>query len=383
MPGDLVGYDLTIWASKCETFDELRPRLKSIFKKWACQKEKGVENGAIHWQIRGHLHTKRSIDYVIKNFADVSCNGHWSPTSKGTHGKSDFNYVLKADTRVEGPWTDQDVPKERPPLTRQLQAFLEQEPYPWQSWLRAEVQHLDDRSIKVVFDPIGNNGKSICAEWLEYDGLAYEIPPMTLMEDIMQCCMGTDAQPAYLVDMPRAMKKDKLAGFYSGLEALKNGVMYDKRYSFKKRRIDRPQVIVFTNVLPDFTLMSPDRWEVWCMQSDHSVQRMPWCDLEPTAKRQRMLEPEPVPDVTHAASVSSVPWPMGPRERPVHPDVDKPRPNVPLADGYAWKLSLQYGWQQVPVLPATISPTQPFQCTLGTGWHARDTVVLDSSDGES
>ena len=84
----------------------------------------------------------------------------------------------------------------------------------------------------------------------------------------MQCCMGVSPQKCYLIDIPRAMKKDKLASFYSGLEALKNGVMYDKRFHFKKRRIDRPQVIVFTNTLPDWDLMSRDRWQVWRMLPD-------------------------------------------------------------------------------------------------------------------
>jgi len=87
----------------------------------------------------------------------------------------------------------------------------------------------------------------------------------------MQCCMGIPPQKAYLIDMPRGMKKEKLAGFYSGLEALKNGTMYDKRHSFRKRRIDRPQIWVFTNHIPDVTLMSRDRWIIYQMteERDH------------------------------------------------------------------------------------------------------------------
>lgn len=115
----------------------------------------------------------------------------------------------------------------------------------------------------MIFDAVGNNGKSIFCEWLEYNDLAFEVPPFRLMEDLMQCCMCVPKQKAYLIDMPRAMKKDKLGEFYSGIESLKNGTMYDKRFKFKKRRIDRPQIFVFTNVLPDFELMSKDRWQVY------------------------------------------------------------------------------------------------------------------------
>lgn len=108
---------------------------------------------------------------------------------------------------------------------------------------------------------------------MEYEGLAYEVPPFRLMEDIMQCAMGVKAQKCYIIDMPRALKKDKLSEFYSGLECLKNGVCYDKRYSFKKRRMDRPQIAVFTNVEPCWAYMSLDRWEIYDMKPDFSLEK--------------------------------------------------------------------------------------------------------------
>lgn len=60
--------------------------------------------------------------------------------------------------------------------------------------------------------------------------------------------------------MPRGMKKDKLGEFYAGIEIIKNGVAYDKRYTAKKIRFDRPNIFVFTNMLPVFELLSKDRW---------------------------------------------------------------------------------------------------------------------------
>ena len=75
------------------------------------------------------------------------------------------------------------------------------------------LQTEDDRTIHLVYDPIGNAGKSIFCEWLEYHGHAYEIPPFRAMEDIMQCVMSIKTQKAFIIDMPRAMKKDKLENF--------------------------------------------------------------------------------------------------------------------------------------------------------------------------
>ncbi len=67
----------------------------------------------------------------------------------------------------------------------------------------------------------------------------------------MQCVMGVPPAETYLIDLPRAMQKERMASFFSGIEALKNGVMYDKRYHFKKRRINRPCIVVFSNKEPN------------------------------------------------------------------------------------------------------------------------------------
>tara|TARA_B100001094_G_C18129895_1_gene771633 strand:+ start:376 stop:912 length:537 start_codon:yes stop_codon:yes gene_type:complete len=164
---------------------------------------------------------------------------------------------------------------------RQLVAFEKLKKYPWQEKLLEWCEQTDDRSIKLIHDEIGNSGKSIVSEFLEYHGKALKVPPLTQMEDIMQFAMSFKAQKVYLIDMPRAMKKDKLAGFYSGLECLKNGYVYVyKRYAAKRRRFDRPQVIVFTNVLPEWSFMSSDRWEPWTMTKKHDLERYWHCPKE-------------------------------------------------------------------------------------------------------
>ncbi len=98
---------------------------------------------------------------------------------------------------------------------------------------------------------------------MEYKGIAEEVPPYRLMDDIFQWVCTRPIKPIYIFDMPRGMKKDKLADFYSGIEIIKNGVAFDKRHSAKKIRFNRPRIIVFTNELPVLELMSTDRWKIW------------------------------------------------------------------------------------------------------------------------
>lgn len=248
------------------TVPQMHARLSEMAKKYCFQLERG-DSGYMHYQIRCSLFKKRRCQEVARIFnVDGWMFGGISPSSKASLEKEAF-YVMKADTRVEGPWTDQDYKKPKE-LTRQMAEFSAYEPYPWQKDVLRMATEWDKRTIHWIYDPAGNNGKTDLCEWMEYKDLAIEVPPMRLLEDIMACVMDQPPAKCYLIDFPRAMKKEKLYDFYSGIESLKNGVQFDKRYHFKKRRIDRPNVFVFANVQPNLDCMSRDRWCVWTIDAE-------------------------------------------------------------------------------------------------------------------
>lgn len=279
MKSPVVGFDFTVYKNHNEwglDSAKLITELRQWCKKWTFQLEKCPTTDRLHFQGRCHLFSKKRESEIA---SQCTFKAHWTPTCDAVHQGQNFNYVMKADSRIEGPWIDTEY-EEPPVLTRQLVNFTQHEKRPWQKQVEEWCGELDDRSIKLIFDEIGNSGKSIMSEYLEYQGLAFEIPPLKDMEDIMQFCMSFKSQKVYLIDMPRAMKKDKLCGFYSGLESLKNGYVYDKRYAAKRRRFDRPQVVVFTNVMPEWSYMSKDRWEPWVMQPDYSLKRFDFGDSE-------------------------------------------------------------------------------------------------------
>lgn len=249
-------YALTLPVS-LNTFDTVRTVFKGWAKKWCFQREAGDENGYDHWQCQISLIKKRRLQEILPKLVNAGLKfGKMSPLS--AEGRENI-YCMKEDTKIEGPWKDTDP--DPPPFTKQLEQI--QELYPWQKTIITMLKDWDARSIDVIYDPVGNIGKSGFCEYLEYHGHAYEIPMMRLMEDIMQCVYDVPTHKCYLIDMPRAMKKDKLFDFYSGIECLKNGQVYDKRYKFKKRRMNRPRVFIFTNNVPPESMMSRDRWDVW------------------------------------------------------------------------------------------------------------------------
>lgn len=262
-----VGYDFTLKAEG-QDLERILAFLREWCKEWVFQLEAGDETGYKHYQGRCRLIKKRRPCELKTKWHDIMPGIHVTPTSGPAFTQKEFCYVMKADTRIEGPWSSNDVQKT---MTRRLKEFMDREMYPWQKKIIEMAKVYDDRTVKIILDTIGTRGKSTIAEYMEYHDLAYDLPPMLAMEDIMQACMGIPAQKAYIIDMPKGLRKEKLASFYAGIECLKNGVMYDKRYAFKKRRIDCPQIFVFTNHRPDTNLLSKDRWVGYEITVDYDL----------------------------------------------------------------------------------------------------------------
>jgi len=296
-----VGYDITIWQSQIPTSVECIAFLQEIAKKWAFVLERCPTTGTPHYQCRVKLKFKRTFQAVKNLVAAGTWYGNFSITSGNVHLGQDFNYVIKTDTLIEGPFTSQDDHEPRV-LTRQLGEFLKCELYPWQQQILADAQVFDNRYIDIIFDTKGNCGKSIFAEYLHYKRIARMIPPMNDIQDLCAFVLGMPKSKAYLIDMPRGMKKDKLGQFYAGLETFKNGYCYDKRYAPQECFFDRPRIFVFTNTLPQFSLMSLDRWRVFEMKSDFVLSEM---DINAPKKYKRKREPvesESCPSVANESS---------------------------------------------------------------------------------
>lgn len=246
--------------------------LKSLAKKWGFQQEIGEKTGYKHYQIRMSLIKKTTKNNLINLLKQTNLSGaHVSPTSNNC--KDIYYYCTKEQTRVPNtkPYTDKDKPP--PEMTRQLREFLKFEPYEWQKQAYDIALSTNCREINFIYDPQGNNGKSIFCEWLDYEEIADEIPTSNSYEEISSYVCSRRGQGfksnCYLIDMPRGLKKEKLAQFYSGIETIKNGICFDKRYSASKIRFDRPQIIIFTNTVPKETeCLSKDRWKIYCLNQE-------------------------------------------------------------------------------------------------------------------
>jgi len=261
----VCGYDVR-WNADELTPEDIKDSLNGIVKKFVFQKEKG-DSGYIHYQGRISLVKKRRKNALLNLFGDLKPN-YCEPTVNFEFFRGDAFYQMKEDTRIDGPWTNKDEVRYQ---TKQLLYFKGLELRPYQQAIIDKCSQFDLRTIDLIWDTKGNIGKSLLSEYLDYEGLAEEVPAFRLMDDIFQWVCSRPVKKSYLIDMPRGMKKDRLGDFYSGIEVIKNGVAYDKRYHAKKIRFDRPRIFVFTNTLPNLSMLSMDRWKIWRVNDDYEL----------------------------------------------------------------------------------------------------------------
>lgn len=256
--------------------DKLRSALKQLAKHFIFQEEKGHETGYLHYQGRLSLIKKARKHEALKLFESlgVPAPNFFEPTV-GAPKSFDYNcYAGKADSRVNGPWTDKDA--EAAYIPRQYRNKLDKL-YPFQKIIFDSAKEFEDRIINLIFCPDGNKGKSTIASLCELFAKGIDLPPVNDADRLIQSCCDIciakqvrDPSPIF-VDLPRAMNKDRLNGIYTAIEQIKKGKLYDLRYTYKEWWIDSPQIWVFSNIRPDLSMLSKDRWKVWSIDENKEL----------------------------------------------------------------------------------------------------------------
>lgn len=231
--------------------DSICDSLKIHCKKWSFQKERG-EDGYEHFQGRVSLKAKSRTPQKLSGFDKMN----WSVTSN-ENSTNDF-YVTFEETRIEGPWRDTDVSLYVPRQIRDIAKLR-----PFQEHIINDAKIWDTRTINIVIDTQGCNGKSTLKTYIGCHGIGRALPFTNDYKDICRMVMDTPKVPLYIIDIPRALKKEYMFNFFSGIETLKDGYAYDDRYHFREEYFDCPNIWVFTNVVPELEMLSKDRWKFW------------------------------------------------------------------------------------------------------------------------
>lgn len=277
MPSTLATWDVTWTLGEVETqvaISRMKALLKKECKKWAFQLERGHQKQLLHLQARVSLKNAVGTSAALAARWKVDPSWNFCPTSNPN--TRNFDYQLKEDTRVEGPWTDQDRDEYVP---RQFRG-LEDRMLPFQQEIWEGFERCEWRNVYSVIDPTGSKGKSTLASLCDLHGRGIDMPVCNdgekLMQAICDICMGRRIRDPKMVfiDLPRSLNQKKLAGLYTAIEQIKKGKLYDFRHSYKEWWIDSPQIWVFSNTMPNLQYLSADRWRFFTINDDRELVKL-------------------------------------------------------------------------------------------------------------
>lgn len=243
--------------------------IRPLCKKWAFQKEACPTTGRSHYQGRASLFKKKRHGELCNMLNETPLRGMDVSESSCNSLTDESFYVLKYDTRVEGPWTD--VTWKTPPyIPRQFRGLIDRV-WPWQQTVLDARHEFNDRIVNMVIDRPGCNGKSTCAALADLHYGCLDLPPVGDHKELLQVCcdilMAKENRDPGLVfvDLPRGLTHDskKFAPFMVAIEQIKKGKVFDMRFHYKEWWFDSPSVWVFANHPPDLKMMSKDRWRFW------------------------------------------------------------------------------------------------------------------------
>jgi len=230
------------------------------------------EGGRHHYQGRAGFKQSHRMTALPKDFAI-----HWGIEADAAG--STF-YATDVEKRAAGPWTDKT---EKQTMSERLKLRLAPlQLRAWQEIIVNDIGQQNDRQITMVMDVWGQSGKGALSNWLEINRGAIIIPStMMTAEDVVQYvyCMIEDdddmKDQILVMDIPRSLETTKKwASWFAGIETLKDGKVYDKRFSAKAKRICPPKVVVLCNDFPPVNGLSVDRWRMYFMDYDCIVTRV-------------------------------------------------------------------------------------------------------------
>ena len=256
-------YDFT--DNKFQELKLLKDWCSKYCKKWTFVGEQGTSTERKHWQGRISLKIKKRLTAIPNPL-----NFHFSVTSK-VNMDNNF-YIEKGDTAITPIFSDTDEVIYIPRQIREITTL-----YPWQEKIIQESKVWDKRNINLVYCPHGNIGKSTLVGWIRAHKIGRVLPLCNDYKDLLRMVCDMPIASLYCVDMPRAINKDRLYGFYSAIETIKDGYAYDDRYKFKEKSFDCPNIWIFSNALPDDELLSKDRWLIW--EVDKNKMLIPYMDF--------------------------------------------------------------------------------------------------------
>lgn len=184
-----------------------------------------------------------------------------------------IKYCSKVDTSVSdtkwwGEWVNHPLrpkPKLREPLPDDPDDL-----YEWQMFvLNLIKQEPDDRAVYWFYEEVGRVGKSALAKHLVMHHDA--VYAGGKISDVSYILSQRNDVRIVVYDIPRT-NVDYVS--YTGLEQIKNGLLNSPKYESRTLLFNPPHVLCFSNSAPKWESVSLDRWKVYRITSELSLERV-------------------------------------------------------------------------------------------------------------
>lgn len=257
-------------------------------KDWVFQLERG-EKGRLHYQgaisLRKKLRKKELLSSfrVIYNLlydeaeTDLTPDDIYKQTRLdpmlGTKEEA-WRYCQKEDSRVAGPWskatkgqyTGDDLPERKD--------FYYYQEYIIGMFDEHKKKPRASREVNWLHDSIGNTGKSVLTKYLLWKhGNEVMIVPRANAQNMRTVIIDRGPKLMYLFDIPRTLgKEEHKDDIYSVIEDVKNGTVLSAMYGRDAQLLMYPPIVwVFSNFRPDTKALSLDRWKIFHMREDKTL----------------------------------------------------------------------------------------------------------------
>lgn len=208
-------------------------------KRYVVGRERG-KGGYEHWQIRLQTSNRSFFDWMQANIPEAHCE--------------QANDVWEYERKEGRFWCSEDTNEIRAVRFGQLTKA--------QKGIIQTLRSQNDRQVDVWYDPKGNHGKSWLSVHLYETGKALIVPRASTTSEKLSAfiCSAWKGEQIIVIDIPRASKPT--VALYETIEEIKDGLVFDHRYSGKTRNIRGTKIAVFTNHKLDLKQLSNDRWRL-------------------------------------------------------------------------------------------------------------------------
>lgn len=231
--------------------DESVIKLKNTLNtlgKWIFGYEIG-EKGTPHLQGFINLNVKKSMSCLIKtiNIKEIhfeKCKGSQGDNEKYCTKDNNYesNYFIK----------DEELEILSPKLFK-----------PWMVDIdKLTDESADKRAVYWFWEPIGGVGKSSFCKYLCYAKNAIYIDEGKKSDiiNIIYNVKSINSKSIIVIDIPRN-NGNKVS--YKAIEQIKNGMICNTKYETGMKLFNSPHVIIFSNMPPDESELSKDRWRIF------------------------------------------------------------------------------------------------------------------------